>query len=59
MLERGVRIPRIDTLVKLAGSIEVPASELLEGIEWRVPPPTRGGFSTAPDASPETPENAQ
>jgi transcriptional regulator with XRE-family HTH domain len=33
-LERGLRIARIDTLVKLAGSLEVPAENLLAGIAW-------------------------
>ena len=34
MLERGHRIPRIDTLVKLAGALEVPPGDLLDGIDW-------------------------
>ncbi|MEX2448996.1 MAG: helix-turn-helix transcriptional regulator [Solirubrobacterales bacterium] len=34
LLERGERTPRIDTLVKLAHSLEVPPEELLDGIEW-------------------------
>lgn len=34
MLERGIRIPRIDTLIKLASALEVPPGELLAGIEW-------------------------
>jgi transcriptional regulator with XRE-family HTH domain len=34
-LERGLRIARIDTLVKLASSLEVAPGELLEGIEWQ------------------------
>jgi transcriptional regulator with XRE-family HTH domain len=33
-LERGLRVARIDTLVKLAGSLEVSAEELLAGIAW-------------------------
>jgi transcriptional regulator with XRE-family HTH domain len=33
-LERGLRIARIDTLVKLCGSLEVEPSELLAGIDW-------------------------
>jgi transcriptional regulator with XRE-family HTH domain len=33
-LERGLRIARIDTLVKLCGSLEVKPSELLAGIAW-------------------------
>jgi transcriptional regulator with XRE-family HTH domain len=34
MLESGARVPRLDTLVKLVGSLEVSADELLDGIEW-------------------------
>jgi len=38
MLERGHRIPRIDTLVKLASALAVPPGDLLDGIDW-----THGG----------------
>ena len=34
LLERACRIPRIDTLAKLAGALEVPPADLLTGIEW-------------------------
>lgn len=34
-LERGERVARTDTLVKLAGSLAVRPEELLEGLEWR------------------------
>jgi transcriptional regulator with XRE-family HTH domain len=44
MLERGVRIPRIDTLIKLMGALEVSAAELLVGIEWHSGMPVRGSF---------------
>lgn len=33
-LERGLRIARVDTLVKLIGSLEVTADELLAGMGW-------------------------
>jgi transcriptional regulator with XRE-family HTH domain len=33
-LERGERIPRADTVVKLAGSLSVPSGDLLEGLKW-------------------------
>jgi transcriptional regulator with XRE-family HTH domain len=33
-LERGLRIARVDTLIKLIGSLEVPADELLVGMDW-------------------------
>lgn len=44
MLERGARLPRIDTLVKLMGALEVSAAELLVGIEWHGGMPARGSF---------------
>lgn len=34
-LERGLRVARIDTLIKLAASLEASPAELLEGIEWK------------------------
>jgi transcriptional regulator with XRE-family HTH domain len=34
-LELAERVPRIDTLVKLYGALEVPAATLLDGIVWR------------------------
>lgn len=33
-LERAERTPRIDTLIKLAGSLSLAPGELLEGIAW-------------------------
>lgn len=33
-LERGLHVPRIDTLVKLMAALEVSADDLLAGIEW-------------------------
>ncbi|HXF32515.1 MAG TPA: helix-turn-helix transcriptional regulator [Solirubrobacterales bacterium] len=35
LFESGQRLPRLDTLVKLAGALEVPVPTLLEGISWR------------------------
>lgn len=34
LLERGVRMPRIDTLAKLAGALDVEPVALLAGIAW-------------------------
>lgn len=45
LLERGARIPRIDTIIKLAAALEVPAKHLLDGIEW-TPTTTEGGGFT-------------
>lgn len=33
-IERGLRVPRVDTLVKLMGALEADADELLAGIAW-------------------------
>lgn len=45
LLERGERIPRIDTLVKVAGALGIPPSELVDGISW-APTETSGGKFT-------------
>lgn len=34
-LERGLALPRIDTILKLPAGTNVSACELLEGMEWR------------------------
>jgi transcriptional regulator with XRE-family HTH domain len=34
LLERGERIPRIDTAIKLAGAVDVSVGDLLAGIGW-------------------------
>ena len=41
MVEKGERLPRVDTLIKLASALGVGAAELLEGVDWVVPAPTR------------------
>jgi transcriptional regulator with XRE-family HTH domain len=43
LLERGRREPRLGTLVKLAGALEVPLGDLFEGVEWRPPEGSSGG----------------
>lgn len=43
MIESGTRLPRSDTLMKLAGGLEVGAELLLRGIEWIPPGPEAGG----------------
>jgi transcriptional regulator with XRE-family HTH domain len=47
-LERGERTARIDTLVKLAGSLDLPPGELLDGMGW-TPGGTRVGQFTEKD----------
>ena len=49
-LERGERVARVDTLIKLADSLGVPPGELLDGIVWRAGSVQQGGF-TAPSAT--------
>lgn len=45
LVENGRRVPRVDTLMKLAGALGVGADELLRGIEWTPPPlPLSGSF---------------
>jgi len=48
MWERGYRIPRIDSLIKLAVSLEASADELLDGIEWQPGDVRLGGFREEP-----------
>lgn len=43
-LERGLRLARIDTLIKLKCSLEVPADDLLAGIAWSLGDYRPGGF---------------
>lgn len=51
LLERGERSPRIETLLKLAGALSIPASDLLEGIAWS-PAISPGAFTiTNPESS--------
>ena len=39
MWERADRLPRLDSIIKLAGALGVTPAELLDGIVWE--PPTR------------------
>ena len=49
MVEKGERLPRVDTLIKLASALCVGAGELLDGVVWVVPAPTRpGSFVVSP-----------
>lgn len=46
-LERGERIPRADTVVKLAGSLGIPPERLLEGLHWTPGGTTIGRLSVS------------
>jgi transcriptional regulator with XRE-family HTH domain len=48
MLERGIRLPRLDTIIKVAGGIEIDPGDLFKGMAW-VPndrQPSGGEFTT-------------
>lgn len=48
-LERGERVARVDTLIKLAGSLGIPPGELLDGMGWE-PGETRIGQFSSDDS---------
>jgi len=45
LLERGERVPRIDTLVKISGALQIPTSHLVDGIRWKPTESSGGEFS--------------
>jgi len=47
LLERGARVPRIDTLLKLAAALDIAVSDLLEGISWEPGEAQPGRFKLA------------
>ena len=49
-LERGLRLCRIDTLLKVAGSLEVSCDELLAGLAWTPGATTYGRFRSVDEA---------
>jgi transcriptional regulator with XRE-family HTH domain len=51
-LERGLRCPRIDTLIKLAAVLGVTVEELLAGIVWRPAEIRPGAFHAPEEAGP-------
>lgn len=49
LLERGARVPRVDTLIKLAAALGIRIDcALLEGIEWAPGKTEAGAFSAQP-----------
>jgi transcriptional regulator with XRE-family HTH domain len=48
LLEKGERLCRIDTLVRLVGAMAVSPAELLDGIDWVPGPETHGVFAFSP-----------
>jgi transcriptional regulator with XRE-family HTH domain len=47
LLERGFRLARIDTVVKLAGALEMEAGFFFDGLSWTAGSNIDGGFSVA------------
>ena len=46
-LERGERIPRLDTAVRLTSALDVSVAQLVVGISWEAPPVRRAGRFSA------------
>ena len=44
LLENGARLPRLDSIVKLASGVNVEPSVLIDGIAWHPGTPKRQGF---------------
>lgn len=69
LLERGVRLPRLDTILKLAAGLEATPDEMLAGMTWspgryepgsflvtEVPDLGRGAITTKEASRPGSPE---
>jgi transcriptional regulator with XRE-family HTH domain len=54
-IELGNRVARVDTLVKLAGSLGVPYDELLDGLAWTPSLRTEGVLAIEPFVGTEEP----
>jgi transcriptional regulator with XRE-family HTH domain len=52
-LERGHRLPRIDTVVKLAGALSVEPGDLMVGMKWKPGGVARPGKFKAAHEQPE------
>jgi len=53
LVEHGRRLPRIDTVVKLAAAVEAEVGELFKGISWVPVDQRRGSFVM--DSRPQSP----
>jgi transcriptional regulator with XRE-family HTH domain len=50
-LEGGKRVPRLDTLIKLATGLEAPLDDFTQGIEWVRGEECAGGFLVRPQGT--------
>jgi len=48
-IERGLRLPRVDTVAKLAAALEADPGELFAGIAWQPGAIHHGRFKPDPD----------
>ncbi len=48
LLENGARLPRFETLIKLAGALDATANDLADGITWEPIVTIAGGLSVTP-----------
>lgn len=46
LLEAAKRGPRLETVIKLAGALEVDPCDLISGIRWKPPSGAKGKFET-------------
>jgi transcriptional regulator with XRE-family HTH domain len=44
-LERGERVPRADSIIRLAASLGIPPGDLLTGVSWEPIELSAGGYS--------------
>lgn len=49
LLERRRRMPRLTTIVKLAGAVETEPAELLDGLAWSIDPARRWRRAMRPE----------
>jgi transcriptional regulator with XRE-family HTH domain len=49
-LERGERVARVDTLIKLSGSLDIPPGDLLEGLHRQAGYTEAGSYRLSADS---------
>lgn len=50
-LERGERVPRADTIIRLAACLEIPAGDLLIDVQWEPIAYRAGGYRFSEESS--------